>query len=266
MLQQQTAESEIGAAQIRVTPHEFVQATAAIEARHDARAQHEAATIPIGEAVQQLNLPATPEEVLAEVQSQRAQSLQTGVTQKRVPRSRAVKIMSGVIAAQFLVMGLLWMRVLDSSARISDIQWQHHLQSVSTSAPASRTTDANDVRQMNPTLFQSLDLKEGQSAHCSINEITALARGANPANIWVTKKMSEYTWSVARQGGKFRVLCYTTSPDAVKIANGQPANVSGFKDGDSTIPITLPLEKFADPLTKGTIGSDTVSFVQINGR
>jgi len=57
------------AAQVRVTPEELATALSRIEARKDAGQRHADGTIPIGEAVQQLGLDTTPEEVLAEVQA-----------------------------------------------------------------------------------------------------------------------------------------------------------------------------------------------------
>ena len=74
MLQnEQTTEQQPPAptGQNRVTPDELNRALAALEARKQAEAQHLAGTIPIEEAVTQLHLDATPDEIWAEVQSQR---------------------------------------------------------------------------------------------------------------------------------------------------------------------------------------------------
>lgn len=59
------------AAQTRVTPEELAHAIASLEARRLDAERLQAGTIPIGEAVRELNLDATPEEVLAEVRAQR---------------------------------------------------------------------------------------------------------------------------------------------------------------------------------------------------
>lgn len=59
------------AAQTRVTPEELAHAIATLEARKLDDQRHQDSTIPIGEAVRELNLDATPEEVLAEVRAQR---------------------------------------------------------------------------------------------------------------------------------------------------------------------------------------------------
>ena len=55
------------AAQTRVTGEELARALTQIEARKEAEAQRLAGTIPLGQAVAELGLKVTPEELLAEV-------------------------------------------------------------------------------------------------------------------------------------------------------------------------------------------------------
>lgn len=78
MLQHESQEQAAAtpAAQIRVTSEELAQAINALEAREDEAARHLAGTVPIGEVVAELKLEATPEEVWAQVQRQRAQAAQ----------------------------------------------------------------------------------------------------------------------------------------------------------------------------------------------
>lgn len=64
------------AAHARVTPEELAQAVARIEARQAEQAKREAATIPIGQAVEELGLGIAPEDILAQVQEQREQEAQ----------------------------------------------------------------------------------------------------------------------------------------------------------------------------------------------
>lgn len=65
-------DQEEQAATVRVTPEELAAALSRIEARKDAGQRHTDGTIPIGEAVQQLGIDTTPEEILAEVRTARA--------------------------------------------------------------------------------------------------------------------------------------------------------------------------------------------------
>ena len=300
MIQQQTTEAEVEAARVRVTPGELAQATAIVEARRDAEAKHLSDTIALGEAVQQLGLAATPEELFAEVQALRANSPQNKaevaemsamLDQKEAERQTAW-LVGFTVCSLLLVAGVLipLNNIPASSttgASYEPSSQMMYLQAINAaqnrslpSTPASMTasattsttastiasTDAEQVRKLNPGLFQSLDLKEGQSAHCSMKEIQSLARGANPAQIWVTKKAGEQTWHLTRRAGKFCVQCYTTSAEAVKIVNGQSAVVRVYADGDTEVPITMPLNKFANPssseLQQGSDGS--VIQVQVN--
>jgi len=73
------------AAQVRVTPEELATALSRIEAKKDAGQRHVDGTIPIGEAMQQLGVDTTPEEVLAEVQAIRQEPRKA---EKRRPSSR----------------------------------------------------------------------------------------------------------------------------------------------------------------------------------
>ena len=104
MLQHEPQEHEsqeqptaIPAAQVRVTSEELAQAINALEASKDEAARRLAGTVPIGEVVQELKLEATPEEVWAQVQRQRAQVAQEEAARVRpatvpvVPMTRDVQ-------------------------------------------------------------------------------------------------------------------------------------------------------------------------------
>jgi hypothetical protein len=78
LYEEPSSEPKVDLPQHRVTPEELTRALAAIEARQQEAAQRQeetdrylAETIPVDEAVRELNLPVTPEEVWAEVQAQR---------------------------------------------------------------------------------------------------------------------------------------------------------------------------------------------------
>jgi hypothetical protein len=56
---------------VRVTAEEFTAALKAIEARRAAEADHVAGTVKLGETIRELNIDATPEQILAEIQAER---------------------------------------------------------------------------------------------------------------------------------------------------------------------------------------------------
>lgn len=83
MLQQDPQnEPETPAAQIRVKSEELAKAISAIEARRQEEAQRLEGTVAIGAIAEELQLDATPEELWAEIQKQRA---------RNSPSSRAVR-------------------------------------------------------------------------------------------------------------------------------------------------------------------------------
>ncbi len=63
--------AERPASQERVTGAELTQAMARIEARRQAEAKRPAGTVPLGQAVEEMDLAVTPEELLAEVEALR---------------------------------------------------------------------------------------------------------------------------------------------------------------------------------------------------
>ena len=91
----ETPAAQTPAAQIRVTSEELAQAINALEASRDEAARHLAGTVPIGEVVKELKLEATPEEIWAQVQKQRAQA-----AEEETGRVRAVEVVPVVPAVQ----------------------------------------------------------------------------------------------------------------------------------------------------------------------
>lgn len=276
-MQQQVIEAETEAAQVRVTPQELAEATAIIEARREAAAKHLADTIALGEAVQQLGLAATPEELFAEVQALRAKAQQSEAIKNKMLRAQVgakqtdktlsgkqAVVLFGLVLCFFmpflaLLLSMKTSRPIPSMAP-AFLSAPQQTSSASVSNPAA--TDADRVRELNPGLFQSLDLKDGQTARCSIENIRELARGANPAGIWAARKAGDVSWQLARQSGRFCVQCWIEPAQATRLANGQSALVAAMKDGDATTPITLPLDKFADAPDMGT-SNNIVSWVEV---
>lgn len=91
------------AAKVRVTPEELVRAMAAIEARREQEARERDGTIAIGDAVQELGLNATPEEILAAVQAQRVRQVQPVTRSGRPLLRRAVLTVAALTLGLFVV-------------------------------------------------------------------------------------------------------------------------------------------------------------------
>ena len=99
-----TAAAPLPAAQVRVTPEELAAALNALEAGKQETARHLEGTVPIGEVVSGMNLEATPEEIWAQVQKQRAQ-VQREQTEHAEARSAATVTKKSRHAASFARLG-----------------------------------------------------------------------------------------------------------------------------------------------------------------
>ena len=85
MLKSQNTETQTPSlGKARVTPQELSEALAAIETRKQAEASRLAGTIPIEDAVSELHLDSTPEEIWAEVNAQRQKQAQEKQAQEQV--------------------------------------------------------------------------------------------------------------------------------------------------------------------------------------
>ena len=273
--------AEYEAAQVRVTPQELAQATAAIEARQNARAQHEAATIPIGEAVHQLNLEATPEEVLAEVQAQRRANtqIQAGVTTNT--RSRSSRVMRVVITAQTAIILALGMQIVTMNSRITEAQQiaQRNalIYTLPTEVQQQVLQQQNGVVKPTPSVldeqllksgqFHSLDIPIGQTAQCKYDTIEKLANNADPSHTYTASKPAGTTWQLARDASGFYVNCWTSMKDAEQLLNRQEAvvyasNTGAMGEHPNTL-VKIPIHSFQNNHVYAT--TDAPFGVVING-
>lgn len=107
MQEHQESQGEVvtPAAQTRVKTEELAHALAAIEARRQDEACRMADTVALGDAVRDLQLDVTPEEILAEVQTQRARQQKRVVTEQTRPSETwpvfgmTAKILCAIIGA-----------------------------------------------------------------------------------------------------------------------------------------------------------------------
>ena len=109
------------ASEVRVTAEEFARAVARHQARREEAARHLEGTLSLGDAVQELNIDITPEELLAEVQAARAeqQAVRTPQSRRR-PRWGLAAASAGLLA--LFSAGLHQMRIQspgDSVATLS---------------------------------------------------------------------------------------------------------------------------------------------------
>ncbi len=251
-MMQQTTETETDAAQVRVTPGELAQATAIIQARREAEAKHLADTIALGEAVEQLGLATTPEELLSEVQKIRAKAQQSKSRQKR-RASATAGFVGGIVAVQVVLAGSFWHYFISLKASISTLRPQ------ATFSVANQTLTANSILpyqrrstsflSFNNDMFLSLDhLQEGQTAKCDIKSLEMLGQGvaSDHISVWRNSKTALSPWRLHRQSGKFCVQCWVRPADHKRALQGQSVAVRAEKNKEATTAVTISVKRFVN--------------------
>ena len=214
------------AAQVRVTPEELATAVSRIEARKDTDQRRADGTIPIGEAVQQLGLAVTPEEVLAEVQVARAQQ----AAHRKPPRRRRLALLSGVGLA---VLGLIgWWSV----PHATQSQAPNVNQSAVQETPRRILLDPNLlVGDKTGKLVMLSEVGDDQPVHCRYSG--GSFQQFSPGN-------NVELWQLVKHGGKVYVRgrILKMSP---KVFLSQGADVTAVdNDPEFSVPITLAVEGF----------------------
>ncbi len=220
----------VSVAQARVTPEELTAALAAIEARRQADAK----TIPLDQAVSELNLDSTSDEIWAEVQKQRAKaaaavSVPAAATAPKIDaktRRRGWR----VLVAPALVIAVLM------SAGVIPHPWGH------THAPIAA-----------PVLRPLSAVPDGAEVYADDAALTQISDRRPLSQVSVSTVAAGNRWTVFKRGGHVYLRGFTESAGSLAQITGKPLNVynddnSGELDGDRTSNITLradgvPLQK-----------------------
>ena len=216
------------AAQVRVTPEELATAVSRIEARKDTDQRRAEGTIPIEEAVQQLGLQVTPEEVLAEVRAGRQRQT---MTRKRLPPIAERLVLSLGLGGILLGLGL-------GGSALSQMRSHEVVASVSTSSATSRhiLLDPNLlVGDRTGKLVMLSEVGDDQPVHCRYSD--GRFQQFSPEN-------NVELWQLVKHGGKVYVRgrILKMSP---KVFLSQGADVTAVdNDPRFSVPVTLPLEGF----------------------
>ena len=254
-------EDPSSAPQARVTPAELSEALAAIETRKQAEANRLAGTIPIEQAVSELHLDSSPEEIWAEVQTQREkmrteqvraaaeaaqreqarqeqfrqpQAAQWVATPPRQKRRRGFRI--------FLPLVGIW--TLFHFGIVPNI-FTHPTPTVHVVHTAQRTT-----------LSQ---IPDGTEAYADSAALVQLSEGKPLANVSVDKTAGGNTWTVFKRSGHVYLRGYILQTDSLQSLAGKPVNV--YNDDDTselhhqeTSAITLRVDRV--PLQKSNGDED----------
>lgn len=229
MLRQETNETiPPTAAQARVTPEELAAAITRLEARKDAGQRHLEGTIPIGEAVQQLGLEATPEEVLAEVQAGRRLA---------TPEKRRASVGKRLVLLLGLC-GILLGLALDGNGLR---EMQSHPAAVSTDVSHMARPISFDpnllVGDATGRLVTLSEVGDNQPVRCTFDNEASFFRQYLPAN-------AQASWTLIKHGGKVYVRgrALRVSPGVFSSLGLDVTNV--VNDPQYVVPVTLPLSGF----------------------
>ena len=203
-----SSEPKLSLTQRRVTPEELTRALAAIEARkqevarrqqaeQEAEQEYLAKTIPVDEAVQELNLEATPEEIWAEVETQREakRSKDVSISAEKEDEhftasysSEAIRPIASVslpVSAQknTLAPGLVFASVLTALAFGLAVPLAFHRDHF-------HKATVNQFAQTSPSIYNAANFPDKIPFRLFSPDAVALLSGTNPATISVAPEAS----------------------------------------------------------------------------
>lgn len=218
------------AAKVRVTPKELAAAITRLEARKDSDERQVDGTIPIGEAVEQLGLEATPEEVLAEVQAGRQQAVPR---KSRMPLGKRLVLslsLPGIILG--IALGgnsLLQMRHQQTiPANVSPRIW-----------PVLLHPDLL-VSTASGKLVSLSKVKDNQPVHCNMSNVD----GRVLFSQWTPNSATHNPWTLIKHNNQVYVRgwTYRIQPGAAQTTD---MDVGARSQPNWVVPVTLPLQNLA---------------------
>jgi len=233
MLRNQEAEqpSQNPSGAPRVTLEELNAALAAIEARKQAEAAHLAGTIALDQAVSELHLDSTPDEIWTEVQAQRAAVPQT-LPQKSLPQTRTLPPKR----ARFL---RGWPALIVPAAALWIV--------IGTVAPQLGSNHLSST----PPVVRSLSLvPDGTEVYADDAALAQIATGRPLSQITVSDSIGHNRWRLVKIGSHVYLRGCIAGTDSLQSLQGKPLNVynddnSGELFGESISNITVRVDKTA---------------------
>jgi hypothetical protein len=224
-------------ANLKVTPEELAQAVGAIEARRDLHGTSD--KIAIGEAIQQLGLNMTPQEVYAEVRNQQARtvtpSLASPVSATTAPPRQRRGFRS--VAGRLIFVGSIALNMY----LITHPSVQHYAE-----APQSAMTAPSSSLQKIP----ASSISGEQSGFARLDDIYELANGKKAESVMVSQESapsSQHNWKLVRLGNELHVRGWTFRGGNF-VLNGSsvfdPLNLFADKWTEEQVPLTVPLSQF----------------------
>ncbi len=259
------------ASQARVTPAELSEALAAIESRKQAEASRLAGTIPIEQAVSELHLDSSPEEIWAEVQTQR-EKMRTEERRTEERRTEEVRAAEAARQQQFRQpQAASWVAAPSRQKRRRGFRIFLPLVGIWTLfhfgiLPNILTHPTPTVRVVHTAQVTTLaQIPDGTEVYADSAALVQLSEGKPLATVSVDKTQGDNTWTVFKRSGHVYLRGYILQTDSLQSLAGKPANVynsdnSGELEGEKTSAITLRADSV--PLQKSG-GDDDYSAVTL---
>ncbi len=246
----------------RVTPDELNAALAAIEIRRQA----EAKTIPLDQAVSELHLDSTPDEIWAEVQAQREKTALPKAAPMKPPQQAVQPLSVSMPVVRVRSRG--WRRllapVLVLGVLMSTGVIPHSFTPLGFSPSLlTQKTFSNDA----PILRPFSQIPKNTEVYADDNALRQISEGKPAAQILVSENPSGSRWTLVKIKGHVYLHGFTASADSLTALAGKALpvyndNNSGDLHGVSTSDITLRVD--AVPLQKSGGDSDYSSITVPN--
>ena len=248
--------------ELRVTPEEVALAAAALEARRDAEHAWRETTLPLDEAIHQLGLNATPQDLAPEVRSLRVQRATKTRQEQIQQRTRRVAWIVGTtgLVCLLAIVGVLWSSLSKSRLAL------HNVQHTMVTLPIQKLAS----------------IPENTPVHIDSDTLAELAKGdVKPENVSVDTRIanSEGTqsatmfnneWTVVKSGGTLVVGGWATAEFALNISNDDTGGLFSSRPGwlpaNNLVPIQVPVyrlegQPFARYLPDGKEATSAVNSV-----
>ncbi len=227
------------ALQERVTPQEFAQALASLEARKENAEHALQETVPIGEALQQLSISADAAEILAEVQQERQRQARKQQALKRTLVQRR-RLGLGLGGALVLSLGILMM----SSFRSTPLE---------VAAPATVVSP----QPVSAEIRTLAEVSEGQLVQTNPQDFKALLQNPalSPASVIVQTLGNSPvmgSWTLVKHDGHIYMRGYMAAMSAQAMAQMKSLQVFSMPYDSSQVngmayvkPVTMRLGSFS---------------------
>lgn len=248
----------VPASETRVTPDELTAAVAALESRRETEARHLQGTLTLGEAVSELHLDATPDELLAEVKAQREKRAAEEAA-REAEKAREKRADTGFAVPPSVGHGsvpLARLAPFSFNSRSKRKPWIFVLAILLMGnvfghlhAPRVRINTSGQAAISAPQYNTLAEVPDGKTVLCSTANLQAIKNGASPAKVRLGEIDDEdMAWRIVKHDGHVYVRLQTprmSVSELQRIGNLNVYNVknAGELEGVHEQAVSVPLDK-----------------------